>query len=147
MGTNAEYIVLKESEALAIKPARAAFEEAAAISEGSLTALPFLRDSGEIKKGQKILIIGASGGVGVYAVQLARYFGAEVTAVCGPTNQELVKSIGADRAIDYTKKTIQNPAKNTILFSTPLRKARFPCKKCLSQMEYIFVLFRRLISC
>ncbi|PKM78472.1 MAG: hypothetical protein CVU90_01660 [Firmicutes bacterium HGW-Firmicutes-15] len=80
MGTNAEYIAMSEEEALAIKPASITYEEAAAISEGSLTALPFLRDSGNIRKGQKILINGASGGVGVYAIQFAKYYGAYVTA-------------------------------------------------------------------
>lgn len=132
MGTNAEYIVLNEKEALAIKPERVTFEEAAAISEGSLTALPFLRDSGKIKKGQKILIIGASGGVGVYAVQLAKYFGANVTAVCGPANLELIKSIGADRAIDYTKEDYtKSVEKYDIVFDAVSKSTFFRCRKIL----------------
>jgi NADPH:quinone reductase-like Zn-dependent oxidoreductase len=102
-GTNAEYIVLPEDAALAIKPGNIRHGEAAAVSEGSLTALPFLRDTGKIKTGYRVLINGASGGVGVYAVQLAKYFGAEVTGVCGPGNVEMVKRLGADKVIDYTK--------------------------------------------
>ncbi|MEN6325257.1 MAG: NAD(P)-dependent alcohol dehydrogenase [Syntrophomonas sp.] len=102
-GTNAEYIALSEDEALAIKPLNISFGEAAGISEGALTALPFLRDHGKIQSGQKVLINGASGGVGVYALQLAKYFGAEVTGVCSTVNIELVKSFGADKVIDYTQ--------------------------------------------
>lgn len=102
-GSNAEYITLAETEAIFEKPQNVSFEEAAAISEGAITALPFLRDSGKIKKGDRVLIIGASGGVGVYSVQLAKHFGAHVTGVCGPNNQQLVRDLGADRVIDYTK--------------------------------------------
>lgn len=132
MGANAEYIVLHEKEALAIKPERVTFEEAAAISEGSLTAFPFLRDSGKIKKGQKVLIIGASGGVGVYAVQLAKYFEADVTAVCGPLNLELVKSIGADRAIDYTREDYTRPGeKYDIVFDAVSKSTFSRCRKIL----------------
>ena len=103
MGTNAEYVALPEDAALSAMPEGLSFEDAAAISEGSLTALPFLRDGGKIREGSKLLIIGASGGVGVYAVQLAKHFGAFVTAVCGPNNLALVRELGADEAIDYTK--------------------------------------------
>ncbi|MGE5398001.1 MAG: NAD(P)-dependent alcohol dehydrogenase [Chitinophagales bacterium] len=133
MGTNAEYIVLNEKEALAIKPERVTFEEAAAISEGSLTALPFLRDSGKIKKGQKVLIIGASGGVGVYAVQLAKYFGVNVTAVCGPSNVELVKSIGADKVIDYAKEDYtKSGEKYDIVFDAVSKSSFSRCRKILA---------------
>ncbi|MEN6390933.1 MAG: NAD(P)-dependent alcohol dehydrogenase [Syntrophomonas sp.] len=133
MGTNAEYIVLQEKEALAIIPARVTFEEAAAISEGSLTALPFLRDSGKIRKGQKILIIGASGGIGVYAVQLAKYYGADVTAICGPANLELVKSIGADKAIDYTKEDYtKSGQKYDIVFDAVSKSSFSRCRKILT---------------
>lgn len=101
MGTNAEMVALEHDGALAEMPASVSFAEAAAMSEGSLTALPFLRDGGKIREGSKVLIIGASGGVGVYATQLAKYFGAEVTAVCGAGNFALVRTLGADRVIDY----------------------------------------------
>lgn len=102
-GTNAEWIALSAAEAVARMPQNLTFEEAAAVSEGSLTALPFLRDHAQLKKGQRVLINGAAGGVGVGAVQLAKYYGAVVTAVCGPDNLEFVKGLGADSVIDYTK--------------------------------------------
>lgn len=116
-----------------MKPKNITFEEAAAISEGALTALPFLRDYGKIRNGQKVLINGASGGVGVSAVQLAKYFGAEVTAVCGPQNIELVKTLGAERAIDYTKTDFTaSDEKYDIIFDAVAKSSFSRCKKSLS---------------
>jgi NADPH:quinone reductase-like Zn-dependent oxidoreductase len=101
-GTFAEYVCAKE-EALALKPAGLSFEEAAAVPLAAVTALQGLRTKGQIQPGQKVLINGASGGVGMFAVQIAKALGAEVTAVCSTRNVGIVRSIGADHVIDYTK--------------------------------------------
>lgn len=101
-GALAEY-ALSPERTLVLKPASVTFEAAAAVSVAGLTALQGLRDRGEIKPGQKVLIHGAGGGVGTFAVQIAKSFGAEVTAVCGTHNLEMALSIGADHVIDYTK--------------------------------------------
>jgi NADPH:quinone reductase-like Zn-dependent oxidoreductase len=101
-GGFAEYVTIPES-ALALKPANLSFEEAAAVPMAAITALQGLRDNGQIQAGQKVLINGASGGVGTFAVQIARTFGAEVTAVCSTRNLDIARSLGAEHVIDYTK--------------------------------------------
>lgn len=101
-GANAEYVAVRETAAIALKPAALGFEEAAVTPFGALSALDFVRDFAKLKRGEKILIHGASGAVGVFAVQLAKHMGAIVTGVCSTTNMEMVKSLGADGVIDYT---------------------------------------------
>ena len=101
-GGYAEYVCAPE-KALGLKPANLSFEEAAAVPEAALVALQAVRDDGQIQKGQKVLIYGASGGIGTFAVQIAKSFGAEVTGVCSTRNVDLVRAIGADHVIDYTQ--------------------------------------------
>lgn len=101
-GTFAEYVSAPE-QLLALKPSNLSFEQAAAVPLAGVTALQGLRDAGKIRAGQKVMIVGASGGVGTFAVQLAKWYGAEVTGVCSTANLDLVRSIGADHVVDYTR--------------------------------------------
>ncbi|MCB1487906.1 MAG: NAD(P)-dependent alcohol dehydrogenase [Bauldia sp.] len=102
-GAHAEYLAIDENAAIALKPRSLSHEEAAAVPFGGLAALVFLRDFAKVKPGKKVLVAGASGGVGVFAVQLARHLGAEVTAVTSTRNVELVRSLGADPVVDYAR--------------------------------------------
>ncbi len=107
-GAFAEYVTVREDRALALKPGNMTFEQAASMPIAAVTALQALRDKGDIKPGQKVLINGASGGVGTFAVQIAKSFGAQVTGVCSTRNLEMVQSIGADHVIDYTREDYTN---------------------------------------
>jgi NADPH:quinone reductase-like Zn-dependent oxidoreductase len=131
-GGFAEYVSAPESE-LGLKPANCSFAQAAAVPEAALVALQALRDRGRIRKGQKVLINGASGGIGTFAVQIAKYFGAEVTAVCGAKNLDLVRSLGADHVIDYTKEDFsQNGQHYDLILATRGSRSIFDYKRALS---------------
>ena len=156
LGAWAEYAPAREAR-LVRKPANISFEEAAAVPVAATTALQALRDHGGVQPGQKVLINGASGGVGTYAVQIAKSFGAEVTAVCSTGNVELAKSLGADHVIDYTqedftRRSVRHDLMIDIAGSSPFRKfrrvltpeatvvvvgAKFPSNKGLGPLSHI----------
>jgi len=130
-GTNAEYTCLPANKQVALKPTNMSSEEAAAVPFGGASAVHFLK-KGSIQKGEKVLIYGASGSVGTYAVQIAKYFGAEVTAVCSTSNLDLVKSLGADKVIDYTQEDFtKNGQTYDAIFDTVIKTSYTRCKRSL----------------
>ena len=134
LGAHAEYICIPEEGVLAHKPANTTWEEAASIPLAGNTALYFIRDQGNIQAGQRVLISGASGGIGTFAVQLAKYFGAEVTGVCSTTNVEMVRSLGADQVIDYTKEDFTKSNETYhVIFNVVGKLSYSQCKSSLSK--------------
>lgn len=132
-GAYAQYKCMPEDAALTIKPANISYLDAASIPNGALTALPFLRDKGNIQREQTVLIYGASGSVGTAAVQLARCFGAKVTGVCSTANLEMVKALGADSVIDYTQEDFTMNGKTyDIIFDTVGKRSFSECKGSLT---------------
>jgi len=130
-GAYAEYKCLPENDLIAIKPSNMTFEEAATVPIGGMTALRFLKKAG-ITNGHNVLIYGASGSVGTFAIQLARYFGANVTAVCSTANVNLVKSLGADKVIDYTREDVTKQEKSyDIVFDAVGKTSKSACKNIL----------------
>jgi len=132
-GAHAEYLCLPETKTVVIKPPQMNYEEAAALCDGGLTALTFLRDVAKLQPGQTVLINGASGAVGAAAVQLAKHFGATVTGVCSTTNIRLVQSLGADKVIDYTQADFtQSGQTYDIIFDAVGKRSFSQCKGALT---------------
>lgn len=133
MGTYAEYVCMPEDGLVEAKPANMTYEEAAAVPYGALTALTLLRKAA-VQRGQKVLINGASGGIGSFAVQLARHFGAEVTGVCGTPRLAFVKALGAHRVVDYTREDVTRSGESyDLIFDIPGRLSFARCKNLLRQ--------------
>src|SRR6266480_3834996 len=140
-GAFAEYVCPRATRAVALKPASVSFEDAASVNIAGITALQALRDKGKVQPGQKVLINGASGGVGTFAVQIAKSFGADVTGVCSTKNVDLVRSLGADHVIDYTKEDFAKGEQryDVILDNVP-NHSLSECRRILNpQGKYVMI--------
>src|SRR5437660_2215147 len=132
-GAFAEYVCRRAEGAIALKPANITFEQAAAVNIAGITALQAIRDKGKVQSGQKVLINGASGGVGTFAVQIAKSFGADVTGVCSTRNVDLVQSLGADHVIDYTKEDFtKGDQKYDVILDNVANHSLSECRRVLT---------------
>ena len=140
-GAFAQYVCPRAGRAVALKPANLSFEEAASVNIAGITALQGLRDKGKVQLGQKVLINGASGGVGTFAVQIAKSLGTEVTGVCSTRNVDLVKSLGADHVIDYTKEDFtKSPERYDVMLDNVGNRSLSECKGVLApEGKYVLV--------
>ena len=140
-GAFAEYVCVREDRGVALKPANLTFEQAASVPVAAITALQGLRDKGQIQPGQKVLINGAAGGVGTFAVQIARSFGAEVTGVCSTRNVDMVRSIGADRVIDYTQQDFtRTEQRYDVLLDNVGNRSLSECRRVLNPRgKYVLI--------
>ena len=143
-GSWAEYTIARENR-LAKKPSNLSFEEAAAVPVAAVTALQALRDKGQVQPGQKVLVNGASGGVGTFAVQLAKLFGAEVTAVCSTGNVEQARSLGADRVVDYTKEDFTTlGVQHDLMLDIAGSRSFLDCRKVLTPEAIVVLIGGRM---
>src|SRR6267378_1153137 len=132
-GAFAEYVCPRADRAVALKPANITFEQAASVNIAGLTALQAVRDKGKVQPGQKVLINGASGGVGTFAVQIAKSFGADVTGVCSTRNLDMVRSLGADHVIDYTKEDFtKSDQRYDVMYDTIGNRSLLECRRVLT---------------
>jgi NADPH:quinone reductase-like Zn-dependent oxidoreductase len=140
-GAFAEYVCPRANRAVALKPANVTFEQAASVNIAGITALQAVRDKGKVQPGQKVLINGASGGVGTFAVQIAKSFGADVTGVCSARNADLVRSLGADHVIDYTKEDFtKGEQKYDVILDNVANHSLSECKRVLTPKgKYVMI--------